>query len=220
LGTETSTLDAAGEVTARHDMASVTLADVRSASRDFVGDIEQLPPMVSAVKVGGRRLHSLARAGEEVERTPRPVTIRRIDVEATVDPAVFTVAVDCSSGTYVRALAADLGHALGGGAHLRELRRTAIGSFALAEARPPDAVTTLLTPAEALRDYPAVTVAEGPAAELARSGKLPSGASALDPAAGGPLRILDGAGRLLAVAEPRDGQLRPVVVLPPPAPVG
>ena len=95
--------------------------------------------MVSALQVGGRRLHELAREGIEVEREARPVTVHRFDVEPTADPLVYRIDVECSSGTYVRSLAADLGHLLGGGAHLRDLRRTAVGSFTEAEAAPPDA---------------------------------------------------------------------------------
>ena len=116
--------------------------------------------MVSAVKVGGRRLHELARAGIEVERDARPVTSHRFDVAPTADPLVYDADVDCSSGTYVRTLAADLGTALGGGAHLRALRRTRVGSFGLDEAVPLEAAATerLLPPAEALRDMAAVVV--------------------------------------------------------------
>ena len=135
LGTETTTLDAGGETTATHDMAGVGLDDVRAAAAGLVGDILQVPPMVSAVRVGGRRLHELAREGVEVERAPRPVTVYRFDVPAEVEPGVFAVEVECSSGTYVRSLAADLGRALGGGAHLRTLRRTAVGPWTVAEAR-------------------------------------------------------------------------------------
>ncbi|HVF13987.1 MAG TPA: tRNA pseudouridine(55) synthase TruB, partial [Acidimicrobiales bacterium] len=105
LGVETSTLDAAGEVVAVHDMAGVTMADVQAAASRLVGEIEQVPPMVSAVKIGGRRLHELARAGLEVDRPARRVTVSRFDVAATDAPGVFAVEVDCSSGTYVRALA-------------------------------------------------------------------------------------------------------------------
>ena len=90
--------------------------------------------MVSALKVDGRRLHELAREGIEVERAPRPVTVDRFDVEATDDPGVLAIDVECSGGTYVRTLAADLGRLLGGGAHLRHLRRTAVGPFTIAEA--------------------------------------------------------------------------------------
>ncbi|MEC9204019.1 MAG: tRNA pseudouridine(55) synthase TruB, partial [Actinomycetota bacterium] len=105
LGTETTTLDAAGEVTAVHDMSGVVQDDVWRAARQLTGDIEQVPPMFSAVKVGGRRLHEIAREGGEVERAPRPVTVHRFDVTPTADPQVWKADVECSSGTYVRTLA-------------------------------------------------------------------------------------------------------------------
>ncbi|CAN5810885.1 tRNA pseudouridine(55) synthase TruB [soil metagenome] len=216
LGTETSTLDAAGVVTATHDMAGVTLAEVRAAAVRFVGAIEQIPPMVSAVKVGGRRLHELARAGEEVDRAPRPVTVHRFEVDdpvADVGPGVFGVLVECSSGTYVRTLAADVGRALGGGAHLRALRRTAIGSFTLAEAHPVEAAA-VLTPAEALRDYPGVVVADEVAAAVGYGKVLPG--EVLGAAGEGPWPVLDAAGDLLAVYQAhRDGTFKPAVVIRP-----
>ncbi len=134
LGTETDTLDDTGEVTATYDMAGVTLADVRQKAEALTGDILQVPPMVSAVKVDGKRLHELAREGKEVERAARPVTIHAFDVGEPVEAGVFPVEVTCSSGTYIRTLAADLGAALGGGAHLRNLRRTAAGSFTVDQA--------------------------------------------------------------------------------------
>ena len=109
LGTETSTLDAAGEVTATHDMSATSVGDARRVAEHLTGDILQVPPMVSAVKVGGKRLHELARAGIEVEREPRPVTVHRFDVSAGAEPGVLAIEVQCSSGTYVRTLAADLG---------------------------------------------------------------------------------------------------------------
>jgi tRNA pseudouridine55 synthase len=160
LGVATSTLDASGEVVGEWDMASVGLDDVRAAAATLTGPILQVPPMVSAVKVGGKRLHELARAGVEVEREARPVTVHRFDVGDAVAPGVFPVSVDCSSGTYIRTLAADLGTALGGGAHLRNLRRTAIGSFSLADARRLEELGEehVIPPAEAMRDYPSVEV--------------------------------------------------------------
>jgi tRNA pseudouridine55 synthase len=211
LGTETSTLDAAGEVVATHDMSAVTGADVVRAASTFVGAIQQVPPMVSAVKVGGRRLHELARAGVEVERQPRPVTVHRFDVDpAPVAPGVFRIEVDCSSGTYVRTLVADVGQALGGGAHLRNLRRTAIGSFGIDEARPLEAIE-LLAPAEAMRDYLRVTV-EAAVANDVRHGKvLP--VAALGGGAG-PWAVLDAGGALLAVYERhKETSVKPTVVL-------
>src|SRR5213078_319454 len=111
------------------------LDDARQAAVALTGPILQVPPMVSALKVGGKRLHELARGGVEVEREARPVTVHRFHVTATTDPLVLAVEVECSSGTYIRTLAADLGTALGGGAHVRDLRRTAIGSFTEDEAR-------------------------------------------------------------------------------------
>ena len=135
LGVETSTLDASGDVTATHAM-SASPDEVLAAAAALTGELLQVPPMVSAVSVGGKRLHELARQGVEVDREPRPVTIHRLDVAPTDDPLVYRIEVECSSGTYVRTLAADIGRELGGGAHLRNLRRTAIGPHTLAEALP------------------------------------------------------------------------------------
>ncbi len=219
LGTETDTLDAAGQVTATHDMRAVTLEQARAAAEAFVGEIEQIPPMVSAVKIGGKRLHELARAGETVERPPRPVTVHRLHLEeahpATADQAmVLRIEVDCSSGTYIRTLADDLGHALGGGAHLRALRRTAIGSFGLAEARPLEQLE-ILAPAVALRDYPAVTVGDDVAARIANGAVLSRDELGVGGGESeGPWGVLSMSGDLLAVYQARDrDRVKPAVVL-------
>ena len=216
LGTATSTLDASGEVTGTWDMAAATVEDVRGAAGALTGDILQVPPMVSAVQVGGRRLHELARQGIEVEREARPVTVHRFAVGDPVAPGCFPIEVECSSGTYIRTLAADVGTALGGGAHLRDLRRTAIGSFAVADAVPLEALSPerLLTPAQAVRDLVAVT-ADEPTAAAVRHGKvLP--AERLGGSGDGPWAVLDGSGTLLAVYEPhRAGMVKPGVVLAP-----
>ena len=223
LGVATSTLDDSGEVTGRWDMRDRSLSDVQAAASSLTGPILQVPPMVSAVRVGGRRLHELARSGVEVDRAPRPVQVWRYDVSATGEPGVFRVHVECSSGTYVRVLAADLGAALGGGAHLRELRRTAIGSFDLADAHTLDEVAAhaesiVLSPADALRDYARVVVDVETARMVGNGRPLP-----VDTVHGdGPWAVLDDRGSLLAVYERRDdGQVRPAVVVPgagPPAP--
>jgi tRNA pseudouridine55 synthase len=212
LGVETTTLDAAGEITAVHDMASVTPDEVAAAASRFVGAIEQVPPMVSAVKVGGRRLHELARAGVEVERAPRPVTVHDFTTEPVAgEPGVYRCRVECSSGTYVRTLAADLGTALGGGAHLRALRRSAIGSFTVAESQPVESVQ-LRPMAEALRDLTPVRVGAA-CADLVRHGRvLP--AEELGATGAGPWPVLDEAGALLAVYEEhRNGTVKPAVVV-------
>ena len=214
LGVETTSLDADGEVVATHDMAGVTLDEVREAAARFVGEFEQVPPMVSAVKVGGRRLHELARAGVEVERAARPVVVHRLDVEAGPEPGVVRVSVDCSSGTYVRSLAADLGAALGGGAHLRRLRRTAVGPFTLADARPLDVVgpDTLLPPADAVRHLPSVVVDGETAVAVAHGAVLARDAGPFEGA--GPWAVLDDGGALLAVYEARGSdRAKPAMVL-------
>jgi tRNA pseudouridine55 synthase len=214
LGTETSTLDDEGEVTATHDMSGVTLDDVRRAAAELVGEIEQIPPMVSAVKVGGRRLHELARQGEEVEREPRPVTVYRLDVGSGSEQGVFTVDVTCSAGTYVRVLAADVGHSLGGGAHLRRLRRTAVGEFDVAEAKPVEALSdeAVLPPVEAMRGYTRVTVDREVGADV-RHGKVLDGAT-LGVEGDGEWAVVDNENTLLAVYEPYDGtRVKPTVVI-------
>ena len=213
LGVETSTLDAAGEVTATHDMSSITYSQVRSATGPLTGPIEQIPPMVSAVKVGGRRLHELAREGIEIERRPRPVTVYRYDIEPVPgEPRVWRCEVDCSSGTYVRTLAADLGAALGGGAHLRSLRRTAVGGFTLDDADPIEA-PTLRPIAEAVGHLPSV-VAHAELAAAVGHGKVLDRDRLGVGEAPGPWAVLDEAGELLAVYEAYKGSTKPAVVIP------
>ncbi len=210
LGVETSTLDAAGEVTATFDMA-VSDTDVQQVLPRFIGSILQIPPMVSAVKIGGRRLHELARAGIEVDRPARPVTVYRLEV-GPIGEGILPIEVACSSGTYIRTLAADLGHALGGGAHLRNLRRIAIGSFGVAEAIALDKLgpNDALSPSAALRDYPSFTVDDDAAAAVAHGRVLPAGLGSPT----GPVAVLDRIGQLLAVYEPGDaGCLKAAVVL-------
>ncbi len=208
LGTSTSTLDAAGEVIESFDMSAVTLDDVRRiVGEHLTGDIEQIPPMVSAIRVDGRRLHELAREGVEVERAPRPVTIHRFDVTDWVEPGVLRIEVECAAGTYIRSLADDLGRLLGGGAHLRNLRRTHVGDFTLAEARPPEECE-LLPVSTAVRTLAQVTVDDATAALIA-NGRVLEGWDG-----DGPWAVSSAAGELLAVYEPFRGRAKPAVVLP------
>ncbi len=214
LGTATSTLDASGAVTGTWDMGSVGLTNVRSAAGALTGAIEQVPPMVSAVKVDGRRLHALAREGLVVDRAARPVTVHRFDVAPGLEPGVFRVEVECSSGTYIRVLAADLGTALGGGAHLRNLRRTRIGSFTVEDARVVDELTpaVVLSPAQALRDLDQVVVTAEMQQHIARG--LPLDRVPLGVTGDGPWGLVDGGHRLLAVYEATEtDRIRPSVVL-------
>ena len=218
LGSATSTLDDSGEVLATYDMSGVSLDDVRAAAAAFVGDIEQIPPMVSAVQVGGRRLHELARAGIEVERAARAATVHRFEVYPASEHGVFHIQVDCSSGTYVRSLAADVGSALGGGAHLRRLRRTAVGRFTEDRAVPLDELGPdhVLAPAAAVGHLASVP-ADGDMAEAVSYGR----ALDMDWPGEGPWAVIDGAGALLAVYERvPDGRIKPAVVLAPAVPSG
>jgi tRNA pseudouridine55 synthase len=214
LGTATSTLDASGDVTGTWDMQRIRLSDVRRAARSLTGQIDQVPPMVSAVKVGGRRLHALARDGVDVERPARPVTVHRFAVAPGLTPGVFRIEVECSSGTYVRVLAADLGTALGGGAHLRNLRRTAVGSFLADEGHLIDELgpAAVLTPAEALRDLDQVVVDAEVRRHVARGlalDRVPLGVTG-----DGPWGLVDERDRLLAVYEATEtDRIRPAVVL-------
>jgi tRNA pseudouridine55 synthase len=167
--------------------------------------------MVSAVSVGGRRLHELARAGVEVERAARPVTVHRFEVSEGSEPGAFRIEVDCSSGTYVRTLAADVGAALGGGAHLRRLRRTAVGRFSAGVSLEELGPEHVLAPAAAVAHLPAVT-ADSVMAEAVSYGKVLEAGWA----GAGPWAVLDGAGDLLAVYEPyTGGRVKPTVVVAP-----
>jgi tRNA pseudouridine55 synthase len=213
LGSTTSTLDASGEVTGRFDMESVGLEAVREAARSLTGRIQQVPPMVSAVKVGGRRLHELAREGIEVERAARPVEVFRFDAFETGEPSCFRVLVECSSGTYVRVLAADLGSRLGGGAHLRVLRRLSVGSFGDAEALALEEVSPerVRPPEELVRDMPG-GVADDEHAQALCHGRTVD-RHALGVVGDGPWAVLDNSGRLVAICEPAGlERVRPIVV--------
>jgi len=217
LGVSTSTLDAAGEETGRVDMSAVTLDQVRGAATGLTGTIRQVPPMVSAVRVGGKRLHELARAGIEVERAARPVTVHRFEILEAVEPGIFRVEVDCSSGTYVRSLAADLGEALGGLAHLKSLRRTAVGPFVESEAVDISEVEergleVLLPAADAVRGMAAVTLSDGQAADV-RQGKRLAAEQVGAAESAGPWAAFTEAGDLVAVCRNDDGRFQPEVVL-------
>lgn len=209
LGSETTTLDSSGEVTATYDMSGVTLAQAQAAAAEHLtGEIMQIPPMVSALKVDGRRLHELAREGIEVERKPRPVTVHELTIEATDDPMVLRIDALCSAGTYVRTLAADLGHLLGGGAHLRNLRRTAAGPFTEAEAGAPD-IAELQAPIAAVRGMTLVRVDEATTALVRHGRPLPKFAG--EP----PWALIGAEDEVLAVYEPfTDVLAKPSVVIP------
>ncbi|HVI75513.1 MAG TPA: tRNA pseudouridine(55) synthase TruB [Anaeromyxobacteraceae bacterium] len=224
FGAATTTEDAEGEVTARGDPAALDAAAVRAALPRFLGEIEQVPPMYSAVRVGGRRLHQVARAGEAVDRAPRKVRVDALDLLALspVEDGLrrARLSVRCGKGTYVRTLAADLGAALGVPAHLAGLRRTAVGAFTLedaiglgelerlAAADPAAAAARVLPVEAALRGWPTVRLSTGEARDLGHGKALP-----LPAAPAGLCGALDPNGALLAVCEGQGGVIRPVRVL-------
>lgn len=213
LGIETSTLDADGEICATHDMSAVTDDQVRAAARGFVGTIMQVPPMVSAVKVDGKRLYELARQGKEIERRPRGVEVYRYELDPVAgEPGVWRCAVDCSSGTYIRSLAADLGTALGGGAHLRSLRRVAVGRFTIDEATSVD--SPVLRPAsDAVAHLGECVVTNEVAVRVGHGQVLDRDVLMVGERDDGPWAVVNTSGELLAVYGPSRGRAKPLVVI-------
>lgn len=218
FGVATDTLDADGAVLDRVEM-DVTEDEVRATAERFVGDICQVPPMVSALKHEGRRLYELARAGEEVDREPRPVKIHELEV-TSVGPGPYPEVefrVVCGKGTYVRSLADDIATALGGPAHLTSLRRTRIGSLHADRGIGVDQLDSwrdhLLTPSQALSDLPEVSVGDDTATGVRHGVKFVAG-ELVDTAHTGPYRVTDREGRLLAVYLKAGEMARPEVVLP------
>src|SRR5215468_1012154 len=158
LGVETDTLDRTGQVVAERPGVAVTRDALAAALAAHLGDQTQIPPMYSAIKQGGVRLYDRARAGEEVERAPRRIRVDRLELLA-FEPPRFQIAVACSKGTYIRSLIADLGAAVGAGAHLEELRRTRSGRFTIDQAVTLDRVAdAALVPPDQALDLPRVTV--------------------------------------------------------------
>ena len=230
LGQSTVTDDAEGEVVGGAPAGTLTETAVRAGLAALTGDLDQVPSAVSAVKVGGRRAYARVRAGEEVALAPRRVTVSRLEllalrrdtVAGTVD---LDVEVACSSGTYVRAIARDLGAALGVGGHLTRLRRTAVDGFTLAEAVPlaelaplaklaelePRAprVVTLPLAAAAARLLPRRDATGEQARVLGHGGRLP--ACGTD----GPYAVFAPDGSLVAIVREEAGQARPEVVFTP-----
>jgi tRNA pseudouridine55 synthase len=243
FGVSTSTQDAEGEVVAEH-LCNFEAADLDAVAKRFIGQIEQVPPMVSAVKVDGEPLYKAARRGEVVERQPRTVRVYALEVEEfDARQKVATIYVKCSSGTFVRTLASDIGDSLGCGAHLSALRRLSIGSFSESEAVPlaeleamaaDRARARLLTLREAMRDFPVRTVKDQEVESVAhgrelahaepprRAGELavlsmrrPGDRPAHEAGmtAGIPVGILDPGGRLIAVYRKSAKGLKPAAVL-------
>jgi tRNA pseudouridine55 synthase len=214
LGAGTSTDDADGELGEQRSTELLTEDDVRSAAGGFVGDLAQVPSAVSAIKIDGERAYKRVRAGEDVVIPARQVTVHELLVTEVRrdDPWLdVDVSVRCSSGTYIRAIARDLGEALGTGGHLTALRRTAVGPFVLDDAHTLDQLAddfVLLDISDvARRCFPAVDLDDEQARDVAVGRKLE-----LDLGAAGPVAVFAPDGDFLALYEQRGGTAAPVAV--------
>ncbi len=183
FGIETDTYDAEGQIVAENP-SPVARETVEAALRAFRGEIEQVPPMYSAIKQGGKKLYELARAGQDVERVARTVTISRLDLTGW-NPPFADLEIECSPGTYIRSLAYDLGRSVGVGAHLAALERAASGSFTVESAvRWPDLEAAmqagtwqeyLLPPDRALVNYPAIHLSPDDTDHIRHGRSIPAG---------------------------------------------
>jgi tRNA pseudouridine55 synthase len=205
LGEETDTLDADGEIV-RTAPVDVSLAELQRACASLVGESMQTPPAYSAVKVGGRKLYEAARGGEVLEAPARSIRVDSFDVTA-FEGRDLEARITCSGGTYVRVLVADVGRSLGCGAHLVALRRTAIGSLRVEEARPPGDGT--LQPVErAVQHLPSIRL-EPEEARAASHGRPLGPAGIL-----GPYAVLDPEDALVGIYRDEGPMARPEVILP------
>lgn len=208
LGESTTTDDAEGEVVARSSAHEVSETSVREAARGFVGDIDQVPSSVSAIKVDGQRAYAKVRAGESVRLAARRVHVESLEVTGVRNAGEWLdvdISVRCSSGTYVRALARDLGSVLGVGGHLTMLRRTSVGPFAITAAHP---LTDLekdlhLIPITdvARRCFPTYSLDDQQARDVGYGRQLE-----VDLGASGPVALFDSGGSFLALYEQRGGR--------------
>ena len=220
IGVSTTTDDAEGEILGEVDpakLAEITDAAIAAGIASLTGAIQQVPSAVSAVKIDGKRAYALVRAGDEVVLPPRPVTVYRFDLLATrreADRIELDAIVECSSGTYVRALARDLGAGLGVGGHLSALRRTTVGPFTLAKAR---TLEVLEEKPELSLDLDAAVAAAFPRRDVDRATARAVQFGQAVPVAGieGTYGVFDPDGRVIALAADAEGVTRSVVVLVP-----
>ncbi|KIS28026.1 tRNA pseudouridine synthase B [Arthrobacter sp. SPG23] len=227
LGESTVTDDAEGEVVSSQSAAAVTEEAIRAGVAALTGDIQQVPSSVSAIKVNGERAYARVRSGEDVKLAARPVTIHRFDVHAVRperDGAVLDVdvTVECSSGTYIRALARDLGEALGTGGHLTALRRTQVGPYTLDQARTLEQLAEeleVLEMSQAARALmPNRELSEDEATEISFGRRIAAGAGAGTPEAAtadNPAAAFAPDGSLVALLADAGGYAKPVLVFAP-----
>ncbi len=215
LGATTTTEDASGEVLTQADASHLQREDLEAVLPRFIGDIQQIPPMVSAVHHEGKRLYELARAGITVERQARTIRIDALTLGGFTPGtlATATLDVECGKGTYIRTLCADLGAALGVGGHMASLRRTRVGAFTADAAVPLDALTfeglpgQLTSPADALSRLPSHAATEAEQQDIAHGRALMSSLPAETV-----VRVLDSEGALIALARADGERLHPFKV--------
>ncbi len=216
LGQATDTGDADGMVLTARPAAGLALTDVQAAAAALTGLIQQVPPAISAIKIGGRRAYQLARAGQAPQLAARPVTVHEFSIS---DPRPaggvldVTAVVRCSSGTYVRALARDLGESLGVGGHLTQLRRTRVGPYRIGDAHSPAELAgdLRLSPRAhaAAAAFPVRALTSAEAESLAHGATLPAQGTP------GPVAALAPDGTLIALVEEQQGRARPRAVFVP-----
>ena len=210
LGLTTDTQDASGRPLAVSP-AAFTAEQVEAVLPAFTGDILQVPPMYSAIKKDGKKLYELARAGKEVERAPRPVTIHALEILSREGPDRFTLRIRCSKGTYVRTLCHDIGQALGCGGCMEHLRRTMAAGFTLSDAVTLEEVqargTALLRPVDSLfRDYPAYTITDARQEFRCRNGSPLTAPGLPD----GTYRVYGQGGDFLCLSRAENGMLQAI----------
>jgi tRNA pseudouridine55 synthase len=211
LGQSTATDDAEGDVLSQADASKITKEQIQIELEKLTGEIDQVPSSVSAIKVEGRRAYDIVRSGESVELTARRVKIYRFQLVSEITHVEkfleFDVLVDCSTGTYIRALARDMGSSLGVGGHIRELRRTMVGEFRIDDATSPEQlrkpmtlleVATMLFPVVELSDTQAQDIIHGKRIQLEETTPLAASFR----------------GSLLAILEPIAKSFRSVTVFP------
>ncbi len=216
FGTSTTTFDAAGDVVATQDASRLTQANIEDALPQFIGEIRQIPPMYSAVKVKGKKLYELARAGQTVARPERKITIYSIDIISWNAPAL-EMEIQCSAGTYIRSLANDLGDALGVGAYLSALTRIASGAFRLDQSIALDEVvhdddwtSQIISPFDALTEKTCVTLSADEIQRIQQGGFITRPSDTLAET----VFAFDSKQQLVAVLVPRDETWKPHKVFP------
>lgn len=213
LGSATDTLDALGTVTETAEV-NVTPEEISCVAREFVGDIEQIPPMYSAIKIDGKKLYELAREGKEIERSPRQVRVENIEIlSIDLENKKFSMKVDCSKGTYIRTLCDDIGRKLGCFAHMSALERTRSGRFDIAESYTLEQIEEMFqngdlsffVPVDAVfEEYPRLTLSNRKAHKMCNGTRV----SVQGIEEGTVYRVYDEAGNFLTISEAEDGLLK------------